>query len=80
MPENELEFLQNLTWYNPTIGLILCTEKTKTIAKYSLLKESKQIFASKYKLYLPTVKDLKQEIKREWEVLETENRLKIQND
>ena len=37
---------------NPTLGLILCTEKDKTIVKYSLLGESKQIFASKYKLYV----------------------------
>jgi len=60
---------------NPTIGLILCTEKDKTIAKYSLLSESKQIFASKYKLYLPTVKELQQEIDRERTLLEQENRL-----
>jgi hypothetical protein len=39
---------------NPTIGLILCAEKDNAIAKYSLLSESKQIFASKYKIYLPS--------------------------
>jgi predicted nuclease of restriction endonuclease-like (RecB) superfamily len=50
---------------NPTIGLILCTEKDKTIAKYSLLSDSKQIFASKYMLYLPTEQELKIEIERE---------------
>lgn len=61
---------------NPTIGLILCTEKNKTVVKYSLLTESKQIFASKYKTYLPTEKQLKQEIAREREVIEMENRLK----
>ena len=60
---------------NPTIGLILCAEKDKTIAKYSLLSESKQIFASKYKLYLPTVKELQQEIDRERTLLDQENRL-----
>lgn len=60
---------------NPTIGLILCAEKDKTIAKYSLLSESKQIFASKYKLYLPTVKELQQEIDRERILLDQENRL-----
>ncbi|MFN8887005.1 MAG: YhcG family protein, partial [Cyclobacteriaceae bacterium] len=56
---------------NPTIGLILCSEKNKTIVKYSLLNDSKQIFASKYKTYLPTEKQLVQEIKRERELVET---------
>ena len=57
---------------NPSIGLILCTEKNRTIVKYSLLKESKQIFASKYQLYLPTVEQLEYEIQREREQLEQE--------
>ena len=61
---------------NPTIGLILCTKKSKTIVKYSLLSENKQIFASKYKLYLPTVKELQQEITRERQVIEQEKGLK----
>lgn len=59
---------------NPTIGLILCTEKNKTVVKYSLLKESRQIFASKYQMYLPTEKQLKQEIQREKEQIEQERR------
>ncbi len=61
---------------NPTIGLILCTKKSKTIVKYSLLSESNQIFASKYKLYLPTIKELQEEITRERQVLEQEKGLK----
>jgi predicted nuclease of restriction endonuclease-like (RecB) superfamily len=61
---------------NPTIGLILCTEKDKTVVKYSLLNESKQLFASKYKTYLPTEKQLKKEIERERKMLEQEKRLK----
>ena len=60
---------------NPSIGLILCTEKNKTIVKYSLLNESKQIFASKYQLFLPTAKQLEQEIIRERELLEQESKL-----
>lgn len=43
---------------NPTIGIILCTDKSETMVKYSILKESKQIFASKYKTVLPTEKEL----------------------
>ena len=50
---------------NPTIGLILCTEKDKTIVQYSLLNDSNRIFASKYMLYLPSEQELKREIERE---------------
>lgn len=60
---------------NPTIGLVLCIEKNKTIVKYSLLNESKQIFASKYQLYLPTTKQLEYEIQREREQIEQEKKL-----
>ena len=61
---------------NPTIGLILCTEKNSTVVKYSVLKESKQIFASKYKLYLPSEKELMLEIKKERKIVEIENKIK----
>lgn len=61
---------------NPTIGLILCSEKNKALAKYSLLNDSKQIFASKYKLYLPSEDELRKEIEREREMVEIEKRLK----
>jgi predicted nuclease of restriction endonuclease-like (RecB) superfamily len=54
---------------NPTIGLILCSEKNETIVKYSVLKESKQIFASKYKLILPTEKELIKELNAELAIL-----------
>jgi predicted nuclease of restriction endonuclease-like (RecB) superfamily len=50
---------------NPTIGIILCTDKDETVVKYSVLKENKQLFASKYKLYLPTEQELIDEIERE---------------
>lgn len=43
---------------NPTIGLILCSEKSEAIAKYSILTDSKQLFASKYLPYLPTEEEL----------------------
>ena len=57
---------------NPTIGLILCAEKNEAMAKYTLLKGSKTLFASKYKLYLPTEKELREELKRERQLLELE--------
>lgn len=50
---------------NPTIGIILCSEKNETIVKYSVLEENKHLFASKYKLYLPTEEELKRELERE---------------
>jgi predicted nuclease of restriction endonuclease-like (RecB) superfamily len=55
---------------NPTIGLILCSEKNEAIARYSVLNESKQLFASKYMLYLPTEKELEHELKRERRLIE----------
>ncbi|MFA4889742.1 MAG: PDDEXK nuclease domain-containing protein [Candidatus Omnitrophota bacterium] len=54
---------------NPTIGIILCTKKDETIVKYSVLKGSKKLFASQYKLYLPSEKELKDEIEREKHIL-----------
>ncbi|MCA1073435.1 PDDEXK nuclease domain-containing protein [Clostridium bowmanii] len=60
---------------NPTIGIILCSEKNETIVKYSILEESKQIFASKYMLYMPTEEELKKEINKEREILEIEERI-----
>lgn len=55
---------------NPTIGLILCTEKNEAIAKYSVLSERKQVFASKYMLYLPSEEELSLEIARERKLIE----------
>lgn len=56
---------------NPTIGLILCSEKNEAIVKYSVLNDEKQVYASKYKLTLPTEEELKLEIEKE--------RLKLEN-
>lgn len=52
---------------NPTVGIILCTEKDHTVVKYSVLSESKQLFASRYRLYLPSEEELRAEIEREME-------------
>jgi predicted nuclease of restriction endonuclease-like (RecB) superfamily len=49
---------------NPTIGIILCTDKDETIVKYSILEESRRIFASKYQLILPTEEELAAEFER----------------
>ena len=50
---------------NPTIGIILCSEKNEAVVKYSVLNDSDQLFASKYVLYLPTEAELKAELERE---------------
>jgi predicted nuclease of restriction endonuclease-like (RecB) superfamily len=50
---------------NPTIGIILCSQKNEAIVKYSILKENKRLFASKYKLYLPSEAELKKELQTE---------------
>ena len=50
---------------NPTIGIILCDSKDETVVKYSVIKESQQLFASKYQRVLPTEEELIAEIERE---------------
>lgn len=50
---------------NPTIGILLCTETDHIIAKYSVLQENQQLFATKYLPYLPTEAELVAEIERE---------------
>ena len=47
---------------NPTIGIVLCTETDEDIARYSVMHGNEQLFATKYKLYLPTEEELKNEI------------------
>lgn len=56
---------------NPTIGLILCTEKNEAVAKYSVLNDRKQIFASKYMLYLPSEEMPAAEVMRERRLIES---------
>ena len=50
---------------NPTLGIVLCSDTDEDIAKYSILKGNEQLFASKYKLYLPTESELRNEIVKE---------------
>lgn len=50
---------------NPTIGIILCSQKNEAIVKYSVLNDEKQIFASKYRLTLPSAEELQREIEEE---------------
>lgn len=50
---------------NPTIGLILCSQTSEDMARYSILNENKQIFQAKYLTFLPTENELKREIERQ---------------
>lgn len=60
---------------NPTIGIILCNDKEETLVKYSVLKESERLFASKYRLVLPTEEELKEELERGIRLLEEQDKL-----
>jgi len=55
---------------SPPIGIVLCADKSDTVVKYTLSEENTQIFASKYKLYLPTEDELRRELQREYDALE----------
>jgi predicted nuclease of restriction endonuclease-like (RecB) superfamily len=61
--------LRRLPGDNPTIGIILCAETDAVIVKYSILKDNEQLFASKYRLVLPSEEELKAEIEREQYVI-----------
>jgi hypothetical protein len=50
---------------NPTVGIILCTGKDASVVRYSVLRENEQIFASRYKLLLPSEEELRAEFDRE---------------
>jgi|TARA_B100000745_G_scaffold299248_1_gene249637 predicted nuclease of restriction endonuclease-like (RecB) superfamily len=63
---------------NPTIGLVLCSEKSEAVVKYSVLADQKQLFAAKYLPYLPTEEELKRELERERAMLSGE--LKMESD
>ena len=53
---------------NPTIGIILCSDTDEDIARYSMLKGNEQLFATKYKTYLPTQEELRNEIQKQKEL------------
>jgi hypothetical protein len=55
----------------PTIGILLCTETDKTIAKYSVLNNNQQLFASKFMPYLPSEQELIEEIERQKLIFKT---------
>ena len=60
---------------NPPIGIILCLDKSEAVVRYTLPEDNKQIFPSRYKLYLPTEEELAAEIIKERNIIEMEKRL-----
>ncbi|MEG2457926.1 MAG: PDDEXK nuclease domain-containing protein [Bacilli bacterium] len=60
---------------NPTIGIILCSDKKDTIVKYSVLNDNNNLFASKYQFYLPTEKELINEIEKQKQEFEDNKQL-----
>ena len=62
---NMFDDLEKAKEDNPTIGIILCTDKDNTVVKYSSMKDKDNLFVSKYQLYLPTEEELKAEIERD---------------
>lgn len=61
---------------NPSIGIILCTDKNDAVVKYVLDEKSKQIFTSRYQFELPTIEELQRELKREITLMLPDNKRK----
>ncbi len=65
---------------NPTIGILLCTETDADVARYSVLNGNEQLFATKYKTYLPTEEQLKAEIESQKAIFEIQQLEKKENN
>ncbi len=64
---------------NLPIGIVLCADKSESVVRYTLSEDNRQIFTSKYKLYLPSEEELRQELQREYDVLDDSIRTKDDN-
>lgn len=65
---------------NPTIGILLCTDTDADVARYSVLHGNEQLFATKYKTYLPTKEQLKAEIESQKAIFEIQQQEKKENN
>ena len=65
---------------NPTVGILLCGSKDQSVVRYSVLHESEQLFASKYRLVLPSEDELRQELERDARALADQAEAKDKND
>lgn len=64
---------------NPTIGILLCSDTDADVARYSVLHGNEQLFATKYKTYLPTEEELKAEIESQKAIFEIQQQEKEEN-
>ena len=51
---------------NPPIGIVLCADKSESLVEFTLPEKETQVFASKYKLYLPSAEELREELRRSY--------------
>lgn len=65
---------------NPTIGILLCSDTDADVARYSVLQGNEQLFATKYKTYLPTEEQLKAEIETQKAIFEIQRQEKEENN
>jgi hypothetical protein len=65
---------------NPPIGIVHCADKSEAVVRYTLPEDNQRIFASTYKLYLPTETELAAELQRERQAIEMESRLRKETD
>lgn len=65
---------------NPTIGILLCTDTDADVARYSVLHGNEQLFATKYKTYLPTEEQLKAEIESQKAIFDIQQQEKNENN
>ena len=68
------------TLQNAFIGIVLCSETDEDIARYSVMHGSEQLFASKYKLYLPTEEELRAEIEAQKAVFYLQQKENVQEE
>ena len=64
---------------NPPIGIVLCTDKSEAVVRYTLPEGNTQIFASRYKLHLPTEEELAAELVRERHEIEFNRRTNLED-
>ena len=65
---------------NPTVGILLCGSKDKSVVRYSVLNGSEQLFASKYRMVLPSEEELRLELQRERKEIEAQKSLHEEGD
>ena len=75
---NYYDRIEKLPHENPTIGILLCTDKNDTVVKFTLPSDNQNITASQYQLYLPTENQLLAEVQKELAVFQYKN--EIEND